>query len=226
METLYFYSVGSCSLGGMIVLEWLGQPYRLCRVDRTLRRTPAYLKINPLGKVPAMRVGDEALTENAAILTHLAERRPGLLPPHGTTARDRANVWLSYLGTTFHTRYYPIVAPQLFSPYESMHPALRETARDRLRQELAHVNRAIGERGFVVGGTMTVCDPYLFGMARWMKFVDMPREYPHIAAWQARMERDEGVRAALAIEQDASPGGARGALLGHVDLASVGASVS
>src|ERR1700688_5048886 len=77
MLTLY-YSPGACSLASHITLEESGAPYEAHPIllSKDENKTGSYLKINPRGKVPALRVGGEPLTENNAILTYLAKTYP------------------------------------------------------------------------------------------------------------------------------------------------------
>src|SRR5215510_3972761 len=76
MLTLY-YAPGACSLASHIVLEESGEKYEGKRVDlgKGEQKTEAYLKIHPLGRVPALRLdGGEHITENTAILPYLGKR--------------------------------------------------------------------------------------------------------------------------------------------------------
>ena len=76
MLTLY-YAPGACSMASHIVLEESGEKYEPKKVDLAggEQRTEAYLKINPLGRVPALRLDNgEPLTENTAILPYLGKR--------------------------------------------------------------------------------------------------------------------------------------------------------
>ena len=220
MSILYFYAPSACSLSGQIVLEWLAQPYELCRADAKIRQTPAYRRVNPLGKVPAMLVDGHPLAENSAILTHLAERKPGLLPPHGTWQRDCANMWLSYIGTTLHPAFGPIFNAGRYLPYPSTHAALAEQARARVKAELAYVNRCLGQgSGWLVGQRPTAADAYMYAISRWgKKHVDIPRTMPHLHRHQLLMERDPAVVFALAIERGETAKSPGGAFLGHVNL--------
>ena len=66
------------------MLEEIGLPYRTEILDyATTMKSPEYLAVNPMGKVPAIRHGDMVVTEAAAICTHLADAFPpaGLAPP-------------------------------------------------------------------------------------------------------------------------------------------------
>jgi glutathione S-transferase len=69
-----YYSPGACSMAVHIVLEELGVPYELELVSVQSGATsgPAYLAVNPKGRVPALRRNNEILTEVGAILAYLA----------------------------------------------------------------------------------------------------------------------------------------------------------
>jgi glutathione S-transferase len=76
MLTLY-YTPGACSMAAHIVLEESGEEYEAKKVDLAggEQRTEAYLKINPLGRVPALLLDNgEPLAENTAILPFLGKR--------------------------------------------------------------------------------------------------------------------------------------------------------
>ena len=73
------------------MLEEVGQPYKVEVLDyASTMKGPAYLAINPMGKVPALRHGDAVVTESAAICAYLADAFPqaGLAPP--PTSKERA----------------------------------------------------------------------------------------------------------------------------------------
>ena len=81
------------------MLEELGQPYRTEILDyATTLKAPAYLAINPMGKVPAIRHGDVVVTEAAAICAYLADAFPqaGLSPPLGDPRRGPYFRWLFF----------------------------------------------------------------------------------------------------------------------------------
>src|ERR1700726_1405795 len=81
------------------MLEELGRPYRTEVLDYgTTMKAPAYLAINPMGKVPAIRHGDTVVTEGAAICAYLADAFPqaGLAPPPGDRLRGPYYRWLFF----------------------------------------------------------------------------------------------------------------------------------
>src|SRR6201987_4930570 len=81
------------------MLEEVGQPYKTEVLDyASTMKGPAYLAINPMGKVPALRHGDVVVTECAAICAYLADAFPqsGLAPPPGSRLRAPYYRWLFF----------------------------------------------------------------------------------------------------------------------------------
>ena len=112
--TLY-YSRRSCSLACHIVLRETGLKFELVEVKirNDEQKKPEYLKINPLGKIPALVIDSEVLTETHAILTFLGDfkKTPNLIPPSGTTGRVRAHEWMNFLSSTVHVTFRTIFRP-------------------------------------------------------------------------------------------------------------------
>jgi len=72
-----YYAAGACSMAAHIVLEESGEKYEPIRLDlaKGEQRSEAYLKLNPLGRVPVLRLDDgTALAENTAILPYLGKQ--------------------------------------------------------------------------------------------------------------------------------------------------------
>jgi glutathione S-transferase len=81
------------------MLEEVGQPYRTEILDyATTMKAPAYLAVNPMGKVPALRHGETVVTETAAICAYLADAFPDarLAPPPGDHLRGPYYRWMFF----------------------------------------------------------------------------------------------------------------------------------
>ncbi|MGY3442215.1 glutathione S-transferase family protein [Bradyrhizobium sp. USDA 4473] len=102
--TLY-YSPQSRATGTRVLLEELGAPYDLhiLNMKAAEQRKAAYLAINPLGKVPAIRHGDALVTEQVAIFIYLADLFPqaGLTPALHDPRRGPYLRWIAYYGSSF-----------------------------------------------------------------------------------------------------------------------------
>jgi glutathione S-transferase len=81
------------------MLEEVGKPYRAEVLEFAgSMKTPDYLAINPMGKVPTLRHGETVVTEAAAICAYLADVFPeaGLAPPPGSRLRGPYYRWLFF----------------------------------------------------------------------------------------------------------------------------------
>jgi glutathione S-transferase len=99
-DELVFYT-NPQSRGRIIrwMLEEVGQPYKTEVLDyASTMKGAAYLAINPMGKVPALRHGDAVVTEAAAICAYLADAFPQakLAPPHGDRQRAPYYRWMFF----------------------------------------------------------------------------------------------------------------------------------
>ncbi|KAB7764839.1 glutathione S-transferase family protein [Xanthomonas maliensis] len=121
-----FHNARSRSRGVLILLEELGADYRLEPIDlqRGEQRSPSFLAVNPMGKLPTIRHGDSVVTEQVAIYQYLAELYPeaGLSPAPGDADRGPYLRWLAFYGACFEPAMTDQAAkrppaPQSMSPY-------------------------------------------------------------------------------------------------------------
>jgi glutathione S-transferase len=198
-----YYFVGACSLADHIVLEWTGAPYEAVRMTRETVKSPEFLTLSPYGTVPVLADGDFVLTQNAAILTYLADLHPEAALMGDGTPRGRAEVmrWLGFLNSDLHTAFKPIFAPAHFTPDSAAAGALADTARAHVRTDLNSVDRRIDDRRWLTG-QRSIADPYLFVMLRWAARLKLGIEgFANLARFMGRMYDDDAVRAALLAEE-------------------------
>jgi glutathione S-transferase len=225
MEPVLFYGVPhGCSFGSIVALEWLGQPYRLCRIDMLAPHDARYQRINPKHQTPTLLLEDgEALSESLAILHHIAARdlgqRLGFL--QGTRASDRLNSMLAFLHTELHGAFAPAwTAFKLPEGATKEKEMLRALAHERAAESYAHLESVLSKHAWLAGDHRTVADAYLTGVARWgedLKLFDLKREYPVLHKHLQKLHADHAVIFAHAIE-DEKPATSSGGFLGHVTL--------
>src|SRR5258708_26789143 len=127
MLTLY-YAPGACSMAAHIVLEESGEKYQPQKVDLANgeQRTENYLKINPQGRVPALRLDDgEPLAENTAILPYLGKRF-GLWPKE-QLADAKALSLIGFFPASVHPAHAHVGRPERYASDPSAYPTLKET---------------------------------------------------------------------------------------------------
>lgn len=101
----FFHSPNTRSTGARILLEELGADYQLHALNMKAgeQRGPAYLTINPMGKVPAIRHGEALITEQVAVFLYLADlyQDAGLAPALDDPLRGPYLRWMVYYGSCF-----------------------------------------------------------------------------------------------------------------------------
>jgi glutathione S-transferase len=195
-----YYSPGACSLSPHIALREAGLPFELEHVDLKTKKTKTgedYLKINPKGYVPALKLNDGyLLTEGPAIVQWIADQKPGshLAPANGTPERYKLQEWLTFIGTEVHKSYSPL--------FNAATPdATKETVRTTLTKRYAFVDEKLQGKDYLTGSQFTVADAYLFTVTNWANFVQFDlRDYPNLKAFQARVAARPKVQEALKAE--------------------------
>jgi glutathione S-transferase len=227
MQPVLFYGVpqGS-SFGSIVALEWLDQPYQLCRIEMLQQPwDELYSYINPLYLTPALLLENgQALTESFAILLHLANRRldQGLGFRQGTREFDRLNQMLAYLNTDFYSAFNPLwMVYEMQDLKESDRELLRTIGRAEVAKNCAHLDALLTEREWLLGGKKrTAADAYLSGIGRWVEYhqlFDLQQMYPNLNRYLQKLNADPAVMFAQAIENEqvAKP---TGKFMAHVTL--------
>lgn len=227
---VYGHPLGS-SMGLVAALEWLGQPYRLTRVDlMTDIHTEAFLRLNGRGEAPVLITEKgEPLTETMAIglwlETRDAERRITFAP--GARHADLLHQYVAFLNTGFTAAFSPYwLALESADATPEQAAAWRALGHRMVNGRHAKLEAMIGDTPYLLGERPTLADAVFVGVARWADFhqaID-PAAYPKIAALKARLHADPAVRFAMALE-DGEPASSP-ALRGHVALADLAEAVA
>lgn len=184
MLTLYF-SPGSSSMAPHIALHEIGTPFegKAISLSKKENREPAFLAINPEGKVPTLLVDGRAMTEVAAILFYLAKRFPeaNLLPHGDIEAEAQVISCMSFVASTIH-------------------PARRQGI-EYARTVWEFAEARLGNREWAVG-RYSIADIHLFRL--FWRFRDSlkpgPGELPHLNAHYDRMMARPAVKKTLEVE--------------------------
>ena len=191
-----YYSPGACSMAPHIVLNELGLPYQPVEVDlkahKLAKTGEDYYQINPKGYVPAIGLDDGSLlTEVAAILQYLADRKPeaGLLAAHGSMERYRTIEWLTFVSSELHKGFGPLWNP-------AMPEAGKQLAIERLKQRFDLLDKHLADKEFLMGQKFTVADAYAYTIISWSYFHKLDLSaYKHLQAYMKRVAGRPSVRA-------------------------------
>ena len=178
------------------MLEEIGQPYRTELLEYgTTMKGPAYLAINPMGKVPAIRHGDMVVTEAAAICAYLADAFPAarLAPPPGDRLRGAYYRWLFYGAGPLEAAWTNKAMGFVVPPERE-----RMAGYGRFETVVDVLEQAFSRADYVVGDSFTAADVYLgSGLGFGMQF-GMVEKRP---AFERYCQRLNARRAALRAKE-------------------------
>jgi len=228
MEPILLYGFPSgTSMGLIAALEWLGQPYRLSRVDMLGEmRTPSYARVNARHETPALITDTGTpLSETMAIAAYLeardSERRISFEPQ--SPEADRMHQLMAFINTGFTGAFSPLwAALEMEKPDPDYQAALRRFGRESVIERHDKLEAMVGDGPYLVGDHPLLADGLLAGVARWLEYHEVGdiARWPKLEAMRKRVEADPAVTYATAIEDGKTPKGS-GACLGQIPLSDV-----
>ena len=166
------------------LLEEIGAPCELTEITGAQRRSEEHLRRHPLGRVPALELGDgTTMFESAAICLQLADQNPdaGLIGPVGSPERGLAYQWVVF------------AVSELEGPLFRWIRDLREevpdsSAHDRFTEAAAAMQSALAERDWLVDGRFSVADVMCASVLQGANTRELLRPWPGLEAYVQRAE--------------------------------------
>ncbi|HEX8192808.1 MAG TPA: glutathione S-transferase family protein [Allosphingosinicella sp.] len=194
-ESLTFYT-NPMSRGRIVrwMLEEVGEPYETVLLDYgTTMKSPDYLAINPMGKVPAIRHGETVVTEAAAICAYLADMYPdkGLAPPSGNPRRGDYYRWMFFaagpLEAVVTGKALGLLAPPDKAPMAGY---------GTFENVMTALETAVKDCEFLTGNHFTAADVYVGSQIGWGMMFGSIDKRPAFADYVGRLQsRPAAVRA-------------------------------
>ena len=182
------------------MLEEVGEPYdvHLLSMKRGENRAPAYLAVNPMGKVPALRHGDVVITEAAAICTYLADEFPraGLNVPVGDPRRGTYLKWLFFGPSCIEPAIMDHAYPR---KEEAPRPSLGYGDYDTMVDVVA---KAVAKGPYLLGEQFTAADVVIGSGLRWGTMFKLLPERPEFTAYLARLAKRPALQRAEAKDKE------------------------
>jgi glutathione S-transferase len=187
MLTLY-YGPGACSMASHIVLEESGEKYDPKRMDLSKgeQKTEAYLKMNPLGRVPLLQLDNgEPLAENTAILPYLGKRF-GLWPSE-PAGEAKALSTIGFFASSVHPAHAHVGRPERYTADAAAHAGIKEMGLKTFHGYLKQIDGMLAGREWL-GDKYSVLDPYGFVFYTWGVRRELPMgELKNYTAHKDRM---------------------------------------
>lgn len=179
-------------------LEEVGQPYDVRLVPWEKFKEEAHLARNPFGQIPTYEEGDLTLFESGAIVFHIAERFPGLLPAEAN-AQARAIMWMfAALGTVEP----PIVDREVVEYLEAGKNWQSERfamVDERIRARLAQLSARLGDAEWL-DGEFSAGDLLMVHVLQRARGVANLEAFPNLMAYIARAEARPAFKRAFAAQ--------------------------
>jgi glutathione S-transferase len=197
-----FYGPGACSMAAHIVLEESGEKYEPKKMDLAAgeQRTEAYMKIHPLGRVPALRLDDgQPLTENTAILPYLGKRFD--MWPKDPTGDAKAMSLIGFFATSVHPAHAHVGRPERYTADQSAYPGIKDMGLKTFHGYLKQIDGMLADREWF-SDRYSVLDPYGFVFYTWGVRRELPMaELKNYTAHKDRMLKRAAVGRVVADEK-------------------------
>ena len=201
---LYWGSGSPFAWRVMLTLEVKGLAYesKLLEFSKGEHKTPAYLQLNPRGKVPTLKDGDFVVYESLAIMAYLDRKYPEPAI-FGKTPEETALIWQrvceceSYLVSAGDK----VVRPMFFGKGLDQVEQIQQAAQT-IREELKSLDERLARSTWLVGGQISAADISLFPLVQLflraaskdaaqpfnLGLLPLSQGFPNIARWVQRIE--------------------------------------
>ena len=179
-------------------LEEVGQPYDVRLVSFTAMKEAAHRALHPFGQIPTYEEGNLALFESGAIVFHLAEHRPGLLPDD-PNARSRAITWMFAALNTMEPPIVELGMAKLLESKETWYEPRLPLLKERVRKRLGELSARLGEADWL-DGEFSVADLLMVSVLLRLPGSGMVEEHPNLSAYVARGEARPAYKRAFAAQ--------------------------
>ena len=201
---LYWGSGSPFAWRVMLTLEVKGLAYesKLLESSKGEYKTPAYLRLNPRGKVPTLKDGDFVLYESLAIMSYLDRKYPD--PPlFGKTAEETGLIWraLAECESYVVSANDKVVRPIFFGKGLDKIEEIRQAAQT-LRQEFNTIDERLADSHWLVGDKISAADIGTFPLVQLilraaskeaaqpfdLGMLPLAQTFPNVARWVQRIE--------------------------------------
>ena len=201
LEMVFYTNPNSRGRVARWVLEEVGAPYRTEIVEYgPPMKSPDYLAIHPMGKVPALRHGDTIITENVAICAYLADVFPeaGLAPP--LDSRGAYYRWLFFIAGPLDAAMTNRAMD--FDPPADKQPMVGHGSHKLVMDVL---EQAVPSEGYFLGARFSLVDILMGATIGWGIHFGIVEARPGFADYAARVTDRDAWRRATALDDAAMP---------------------
>ncbi|MDP3340103.1 glutathione S-transferase family protein [Frigidibacter sp.] len=177
----------------------VGQPYEVATISFAALKQPPHLALHPFGQIPAYQEGELTLFESGAIVLHIAQHHPGLLPD-APAPRARATAWIFAALSTVEPPIVELEQAGYAERTEPWHQSRLPLLHARIRQRLDDLARHLGTNDWLES-TFSAGDLMMVMVLRRLEGTQLLADYPALAAYIARGEARPAYQRAYAAQR-------------------------
>ncbi|MGN6328933.1 MAG: glutathione S-transferase family protein [Rhodanobacter sp.] len=177
-------------------LEEAGLPYEVRLVSFRAMKQRAHLGMQPFGQIPTYQEGDLVLFETGAIILHIAQHHPGLLPDDAH-ARARAITWMFAAVNTVEPPILELVTARIFEGDKPWSKERLPLVHDRIRNRLRQLSTRLGDADWL-DGSFSAGDLMMVHVLLRLRLSGLLDEFANLAAYVARGEARPAYQRAFA----------------------------
>lgn len=189
MIRLHYHPLSTYTRRVLIALAEKSIPHELVMVDMAARkhRDPAYLAINPYGRVPTLEEDGFLLYESTAILNYLEATHPAPpLVPADARGRALVDMHTKLCDLQLSRQTGTIIFPKRFLPRERWDDKAMAQAKGEIEKHLEIVERQLGGREYMVADRFTLVEVCYAPFLQFLPLMEIAPP-PAVAAWAQRM---------------------------------------
>lgn len=179
-------------------LEEVGQPYEVRLLSFAQMKEPAHLALHPFGQIPTYEEREFALFETGAIILHVAERYPGLLPAD-PAARARAITWMFAALNTVEPPIVELGMAMLLERQEDWYERRLPMLQNNVRNRLGQLSLRLGDADWL-DGAFSAGDLMMVQVLVRSESSGLLDEYPNLAAYVVRAKARPAFQRAFAAQ--------------------------
>lgn len=178
--------------------EEVGQPYEVRYLSFKAMKQAPHLALHPFGQIPTYEQGDLVLFETGAIVLHIAERHPGLLPTEAN-ARARAIMWMFAALNTMELPILDLAYGRFLEGKKPWYEDRLPMVKDRVRDRLGQLAQRLGKADWL-DGAFSAGDLLMVSVLLRLRSSGLLDEFPTLAAYVARGEARPAYQRAFAAQ--------------------------
>jgi len=179
-------------------LEEVGQPYDVRYVSFAAMKQPGHLALHPFGQIPTYEEDDLVLFETGAIVFHVADRYPGLLPGDAA-ARARAIMWMFAALNSVEPPILDLTTARIVERDQPWSKERMPLVVDRIRERLQPLSARLGSAHWL-DGAFSAGDLMMVSVLLRLRLPGILDEYPNLADYVARGEARPAYQRAFAAQ--------------------------